>query len=132
MSKWWLLSGVTLLQLVVAVAVRLAPLRLVRAMAMRIGRALFAPIRRDDDCVVWAIGATGRRIGRISTCLVQAIVAEAILSSADRPLRLAIGVKRTSEGLLDAHAWVENGDRVLIGATADSYTQLVEWGNPPA
>jgi hypothetical protein len=132
LARWRLLAGVTLLQVLAATAVRIAPLQKVRALASRAARGVFGtpPNAYDDRQVVWAIEATGRRLPAISSCLVQALVGEAILGTAARPVRLAIGVKRRSDGSLDAHAWVATADGIVIGATPDQYTQLVEWESP--
>ena len=43
-------------------------------------------------------------------------------------LVLTIGIRRTAEGAVDAHAWLARGDRVLVGSTSDGYVPLVEWG----
>ena len=70
--------------------------------------------------------------GRLSTCLVRAVVAEALLSSPERPISLTIGVKRADDGSLRAHAWVANKDIVLMGATSEEYVRLVEWNGTSA
>jgi hypothetical protein len=77
--------------------------------------------------VVRAIEAVGRRLPAISTCLVRAFVAELLLGSTARPLRLTIGVKQTADGLLESHAWVTDQDSVLIGAPCDGFVPIVEW-----
>ncbi|WP_423787627.1 lasso peptide biosynthesis B2 protein, partial [Klebsiella pneumoniae] len=48
--------------------------------------------------VIWAIEATGRRLPRVSTCLVRAIVAEILLASRNRPLQVRIGIRRAVHG----------------------------------
>ena len=62
----------------------------------------------------------------MSTCLVRAIIAEARLSDAGRPLRLAI--KRSPTGALQSHARVADARRVLIGGPIDSdMVSIVAW-----
>ena len=126
-SDWALLSAVAVMQVAVAGAARLVPLRSLRAGAARGGRLFRTLSRTETPRIVWAIGATGRRLGSLSTCLVRAVVAEAILNTPERPLRFSIGVKRAADGSLQAHAWLTDGDRVVIGATSDQYVDLVEW-----
>lgn len=126
------MSGVTLLQLLAAVAVRVAPLRLVRSTAQRAAALIFVGDRNGEERVVWAIRATGRRLGRISSCLVQAVVAEAILSAAGSPVRFTIGIRRAGDGSLDAHAWIARDGQVLIGGSPNQYIELVEWNSPRA
>ena len=96
-------------------------------MAARGGWLLRKLARAETTRIVWAVEATGRRLGSLSTCLVRAVVAEAILNTPDRPLRFSIGVKRAGDGSLQAHAWLTDGGRVVIGATPDHYLDLVEW-----
>ena len=103
------------------------PLPRLRASANRVRRLAQFFVRGSDERIVWAINATGRRLGRLSTCLIRALVAEVVLDSNDGPLSLTIGVRRTAAGTLEAHAWLTRRDRVLIGATADEYLPLVHW-----
>lgn len=77
--------------------------------------------------VVRAIHRTGRRLPAISTCLVRAFVAELLLGSPARPLRLTIGVKQTPAGVLESHAWVSDHDSVVIGAPCDGFVPIIEW-----
>ena len=79
-----------------------------------------------------AIEASGRRLGRLSTCLIRALVAEFVLDATDGPVSLSIGVRRTAAGTLEAHAWLSRKDCVLIGATADEYIPVVTWTGLPA
>jgi hexokinase len=131
-ADWLLLARVTAMQLITIVVARMVPLHAVRRVAARLAGLLFVAAAFEDAKVVWAIEATGRRLGRLSTCLVQAIVAEAVLHSALRPVRFTIGVKRVADGSLRAHAWVANQERVLLGATSDDYVRLVEWNGTSA
>ena len=89
-------------------------------------------VRGSDDRIAWAIDATGRRLGRLSTCLIRALVGEFLLDPHGGPVCLTIGVKRTAAGTLDAHAWLARQDRVLVGATSDEYVPLVTWTSAPA
>jgi Transglutaminase-like superfamily len=128
--EWRLLTAAAAAQIAIAAALRLAPLGRVRrgaAFARPIVRAIG---RGSDDRVVWAILATGRRLRRWSTCLVRALAAEMIVADG-RDLVLTIGVKRTGR-LVDAHAWLARGDRVLVGETADEFAPLVVWGRASA
>jgi hypothetical protein len=129
-DDWRLLLLVALMQLVAAAALKAMPLSRLRTRAARLGRFARAAAPGCDDGVVWAIEATGRRLGRLSSCLVRAIVAEVLLGSAERPVCVHIGVKRTPAGALAGHAWVTVADRVVIGASDDRYVPLVVWNGP--
>lgn len=125
-ADWSLLARVAAMQVATTFVVRIVPLRVVRTVAARLARLMLVAALVEDAKAVWAIEATGRRIGRLSTCLVKAVVAEAMLSSSVRSIRFTIGVKRVADGSLRAHAWVASENGVLIGATSEDYVRLVE------
>ena len=69
-----------------------------------------------------------RRVSRVvpgATCLTQALAARLLLSRYGYPAHLQIGVVRTPEGELRAHAWLESEGRVVLGAAElEGYTPL--------
>jgi len=104
------------------------PLPALRARARRLRSISHLLLRGSDERIIWAVEATGRRLGPVSTCLVRALVVDARLSSKERPLSLAIGVKRGSTGALHSHAWVLSGDRSLIGGPLDdAFVRVATW-----
>jgi hypothetical protein len=131
-ADWRLLVAAAVAQVVAAASLRVMPIPRLRAGARGFRRLAQFFARGSDEQVAWAIEATGRRLGRLSTCLIRALVAELMLDSNDGPLSLTIGVRRTAAGTLEAHAWLARRDRVLIGATADEYVPLVNWTRLPA
>ena len=128
LTDWALLAGATTLQLTTACALRTMPLPALRARARRLRSISHLLLRGSDERIIWAVEATGRRLGPVSTCLVRALVVDARLSSKERPLSLAIGVKRGSTGALHSHAWVLSGDRSLIGGPLDDgFVRVATW-----
>jgi hypothetical protein len=125
-TNWKLLLGVAAAQVVAAAAVRIVPASVLGRKAARLRPIVQLAVRGPEDRVIWAIHATGRRLGRISSCLVRAIVADLAIEGTDSRT-LTIGVRRTAAGALEAHAWLARGDRILIGATADTFAPLVQW-----
>jgi len=123
---WRLLVAMTVAQVVVAGGLRTMRLPALRAGGGRVRRLARVLVGSSDDRIVWAIEATGRRLGRLSSCLVRALVAEVVLDSSREPVSLTIGVRRT-DGVLESHAWLTRQDRVLIGATSDEYVPIVSW-----
>ena len=120
-------------QVVAAATLRVMPLSAWRTGAGRFRRLAQFFIQGSDERIVWAIEATGRRLGGLSTCLIRALVAELVLDANDAgPVSLTIGVRRTASGAFEAHAWLARKDRVLIGAPADEYVPLVNWTRLPA
>lgn len=78
--------------------------------------------------IAWAVTRTGYYIPGGRNCLLQAIAATALLTLTGHESRLCIGVARNHGHPLEAHAWVELGDRPVIGVMAESrYTLLWAW-----
>jgi hypothetical protein len=65
--------------------------------------------------VILAVESAGRRLPWASTCLTQALAAQALLARAGYRSTLKIGVARGAEGAFKAHAWLEHQGRVVIG-----------------
>ena len=74
-------------------------------------------LRPDDELadVGWAVEAAGRRVPR-ARCLARAVAAEAILHRGGRIPEVHIGARRDTRGGLEAHAWVDVGGSVVVGA----------------
>ena len=68
--------------------------------------------------VASAVTSASRYVPR-ATCLTQALVAERMLARRGRNSTLRIGVARDASGAFEAHAWLEYGDRVIIGGNGD-------------
>ena len=98
----------------------LLPFRSVRGLLARVpARATDA---RDDNTITgriaWAVPVVSACVPA-ATCLTQALAAQALLARRGCPAELRIGVARGANGMLEAHAWVERDDRVVIGDRAD-------------
>jgi hypothetical protein len=111
------------------VAVRVLPFRRLVQWTGRVapghafeGRALNAPGATPDVSsarrVVWAVEAVARRLFPARPCLPQALAARFLLARRGVTTDLHIGVARTADGELAAHAWLEREGRVLIGGLA--------------
>ena len=75
----------------------------------------------DDNLVkriTWSVGIAARYVPA-ATCLTQALSAMSLLSEFGQPAFLRIGVAKSSEGKLEAHAWVESGGEIVIGNLSD-------------
>lgn len=74
--------------------------------------------------VGWSVEAIGRRIPGMR-CLPRALAAEVILRRAGGDPRLRLGVVRDDRGGIEAHAWVEEAGRIVVGAQdRDRFTPL--------
>jgi hypothetical protein len=71
--------------------------------------------------IAWAVSAVARRLPFRTTCLVEALAAEAMLRRRGFAPTLRIGVREPGFGQtpLDAHAWVECAGSVVIGRLAN-------------
>jgi len=130
-ADWSLLAAVTVAQLGVGFALRVMPLAAWRRRASRYQRLTRFFVRGSNRRIAWAIEATGRRLGRASTCLVRALVAELALDQHAGAMTLTIGVRRTGAGVFHAHAWLAGPDHVLVGATTDEYLPMASWTGLP-
>jgi hypothetical protein len=131
-ADWRLLAAALAFEVLTALAIRTMPLPAVRARLARLrplARVVFAG---PEHRVLWAVEATSRRIARLATCLVKAMVAELALASDERPLRLHIGVRAATGTPLQAHAWLADRDQVLVGGPAPGeYTVMAVWDSVP-
>ena len=76
-----------------------------------------------DPMIARRVGAAVRAAARRlpgSTCLVEAVAAEAMLKRRGVPSTLHIGVRAPSDATpLDAHAWLECAGSIVVGDQAD-------------
>jgi Transglutaminase-like superfamily len=72
-------------------------------------------MRPSPERIAWAVAAASRLVPRGGNCLVRALATQALLGRFGYPGELRIGVAKTEQGGLRAHAWLESGGRVVIG-----------------
>ena len=119
-----MLVAAVLLVVAACLSLRLFPYRVVRRLAARLARPT-AGLRAPAARIAWAVAAAGRRVPGGRNCLAQALAAHVLLGRHGHPSRLRLGVARGSEGEVTAHAWVEIGDAVLVGAAGhERFTPL--------
>ena len=84
------------------------------------------PIARiSSDRIAWAVRAAGRHVPK-ATCLVQALAAQVLLRREGYPASFCIGVARSEEEKVQAHAWVESEGKVVVGGSElERYTRLL-------
>jgi hypothetical protein len=114
------------MQLLIALALRLVPVG-------RIARAAGAGRRhgRSDGDIeaanrwLWAVDASGRHLGRASSCLARALAAQWLAGGHGVRLPISIGVARGADGSLAAHAWIAGPHALRLGAEqADRFAPL--------
>ena len=83
------------------------------------------------DRIVWATKAAARFIPG-STCLTQALAAQALLVRYGYSPRLTIGVMKDERRSFVAHAWVTCEEQIMIGGPqVERYTSLLNLGSLP-
>lgn len=97
-------------------------LRIVRWLAL--ASAFTSHTRLSAAAIIRAIEVASGRIPR-ATCLTQALSAKLLLHLFGHDAQLCLGVARTADGKLRAHAWLERGGRPILGAAGiDTLTRL--------
>jgi len=118
------LVAAVLLVVAARLSLRLCPYRVVRRLAARLARPT-ARLRAPAAVIALAVAAAGRRVPGGRNCLAQALAAHVLLGHHGHASRLRLGVARGAAGEFAAHAWVEIGDAVLVGATGrERFTPL--------
>ena len=87
---------------------------LVRAARRLESGAVVRPVRAAVHDVTWAIAAASRLVPRAS-CLTQALAGLVMLRRNGHDAQLCIGAGRDRQGEFRAHAWLEQGGRILLG-----------------
>lgn len=83
------------------------------------------------DRIVWATKAAARFLPG-STCLTEALAAQALLVRYGYNPRLTIGVMKKDGRSFVAHAWVTCEEQIVIGgAEVERYTSLLNLGSLP-
>jgi len=57
-----------------------------------------------------------------ATCLTQALAAQSLLRLRGDSPKLCVGVKRSTQGIFEAHAWLEADGRIILGEMVDHET----------
>ena len=87
-------------------------------------------LARDElEDVLWAVDRVGRTAPRQLHCLPRALAARQMLQRRGARPALCIGVMRSTEGQLQAHAWLEVDGVVVLGALPDldRFQRLQRW-----
>lgn len=91
------------------------------------------PSPRDQRWAALITRQVGRAAARTpwrSECYPQAVAARVELMAARVPHTVLFGLRRDEKGELVAHAWVQIGDRVVIGGDPVGYTVVAAFSWP--
>ena len=90
-----------------------------------------APMLEQARCA-WAIARAARFVPR-ATCLTQALAGQWLLAEKGFGSRVVIGVRKSSQTGVAAHAWLRVDQRVVLGGQTEDlseFTELMELGVP--
>jgi Transglutaminase-like superfamily len=76
--------------------------------------------------IIWAVNVSTRYMPSGAKCLARALTCQILMTQRGYSPELRIGVAKSEEGKLEAHAWVESQGKVVIGYLTDlpRFTQL--------
>lgn len=80
--------------------------------------------------IVWAVDAVARRALPRRPCLTQALVGRRALRRVGIETDLQIGAARSDDGTFGAHAWLEHGGSIVLGANGriSHYARFTTYG----
>jgi hypothetical protein len=126
--EFLLLIRVAILVFVVRVGLWLAPFQTIR----RIVAFLAKPAPKIAKC--FSVEQLSRAISTAAayvpkaTCLTQALALHIMLRRRALQSRIRIGVAKDKSGIVEAHAWVESEEQVVIGDfNLDYYSPMMDW-----
>ena len=93
--------------------------RILRRLGHETRRSADPPAAREAQQIGEAIRVASRVVPGRHTCLTRALAVQVWLSRRGHSVGLRIGVAKTEEAPLLAHAWVESEGRVVIGDDQD-------------
>jgi hypothetical protein len=110
----------------------LLPFKVLRRQLAKAERRTLSDVQAatvEIDKIIWAVAVASRYVPA-ATCLTQALAAQVLLKQHCAPALLRIGVMKSQQGALQAHAWVESHGRVVIGKLPDlaQFTELPSAG----
>ncbi len=76
--------------------------------------------------IIWAIESASYHIPLNFTCFPRALTAQLMMKRSGYPVDLRLGIIRMPDKKMEAHAWIEYQDKVLIGdlPNLSQYTPL--------
>lgn len=115
----WLLLRAFVIVFVVRAALRVVGFRTVRSWLNKLESRPYAgnssPDMSQVTRIIWAVNVTSDFLFSQRPCLTKALVAQMLLAREAYPTKLCIGVRRTPDRQLHAHAWLERDGQVVIG-----------------
>ncbi len=119
LRRLWLLAGALVSVWAARLALTFIPLRKVIAFGPRLYRLGFRTARLVRQVptadAAWSVRVASRTLLGSRVCLVRALALQWMLALMGRQTTLKLGVAKNPKGGLSAHAWLEEGDSIVIG-----------------
>ena len=82
----------------------------------------------SKDDIAWAIETASNYVIGAKLCLVKSFAAQILLAKNNYKSNIHFGVTVDSKKELEAHAWVECNEKIIVGKTNDflRYTPLIK------
>ncbi|MGB9980265.1 lasso peptide biosynthesis B2 protein [Methanobacterium sp.] len=78
--------------------------------------------------ITWAVIVASKYVP-MCTCLTRALTAQVLLARQNYPSIIKLGVTKGSNGQLDAHAWLEVNDKIVLGESDIEYIPILNLGD---
>ena len=110
----------------------LLPIRTMRQALARLSQPDKTPLHAADitaERIGWIVRAASQAVPKAS-CLTQALAAQTLLARRGYPVRLHIGVAKGPGGQLQAHAWLDSNNTIIVGGTEPEvgrFKPLLAW-----
>jgi hypothetical protein len=98
------------------------PFATVQRLVLRAGQKVTAS--HPVEQIIWAVTSVSRRIPG-STCLTQALAAQALLGRSGHHATIQIGVAKDEESRFEAHAWLLFDGCVILGGEVNRFTSIM-------
>lgn len=117
-DKFLLVKSVVLLTFI-KLGLWILPFRMVRNFVSRIVGKIDS--ERSDPAAIerisWAVAVISHKLPLLKNCLTEALATQVLLKREGQSSTLRIGVARSDDGRLKAHAWVEVDGSVIFGGS---------------
>lgn len=85
-----------------------------------------AQLAQRCDEAAFFIGRMAARVPWRSDCLVQALAGQQWLARQGIVTEIVVGTAKGADGTFDAHAWLRQGDRIVLGGDISRFQPLLE------
>ena len=117
----YLLVKSTFLLAVIRLGLFLLPLKRLLGLVGSVKHELTEVSSADNissNQIAWSVELASRYVP-FATCLTRALVVQMLFTRDGYPAHLCIGVAKSKEDRLEAHAWVESEGRIVTGGLKD-------------